>query len=120
MKNYMQMELGGKVRGLKFNIGTLKYLKEITGVDPVDFKAESNKMEDLIPFATKILHAALLSNIAIKKESPDFIADDVQTWVDDLTVVDLTEVIYKYNEIFTLPKPTANGEVGKNTQLVNV
>jgi hypothetical protein len=120
MKNYMQMELGGTVRGLKFNIGTLKYLKEITGVDPVDYRAESNKMEDLIPFATRILHAALLSNLLSKKEDPDFTAEDVDAWVTDLTVADLTEVIHRYNEIFGVQKPSANGEVGADTQLAHV
>ena len=120
MKNYLQLELGGKVRGLKFNIGTLKYLRELTGLDPMDFKAESNKFEELLPYATKILHAALLSNLLSKKEDRDFTSEDVDAWVNELSVSDLTTVILKYNSIFEIPQAAANGEVGKDTQPVNV
>lgn len=119
-KNYITLELGGISRGLKFNIGTLKYLKDVTGIDPMEYKVETNTFAELLPYATNILHAALLSNCLSKKEQPDFTAADVQGWVDDLSVSDLTEVILKYNEIFVSPKAQANGEVGKDTQLVNV
>lgn len=116
----MTLELGGKVRGLKFNIGTLKYLRDVTGIDPMEYKAESNSFAEILPYATNILHAALLSNCLSKKEEPDFTAEDVTIWVDELTAGDLTGVILKYNEIFVAPNTQANGEVGKDTQLINV
>jgi hypothetical protein len=115
-KNYLSLELGGVQRGLKFNIGTLKCLKDVTGLDPTDFKAESTKFSDLLPYAEKILHAALLSNCLSKKELADFTADDVTNWMDELDIPTITMVINLYNGIFTVPTPSANGEVGKDTQ----
>jgi hypothetical protein len=119
LKNYMTLKLGGQVRGLKFNIGTLKCLRDITGIDPLAYKAESDTFQDLLPYATKIMHAALLSNCLSKKEQPDFRDEDVSVWVDELSVAELTEVIAHYNSIFTT-KLSANGEVGKDTQIVNI
>lgn len=120
LKNYLSLELGGKTRGLKFNIGTLKCLKDVAGIDPLDFKAESDKLSDLLPYAEKILHAALLSNCLSKKEDPDFSAADVAEWMDELDIPTVTDIITRYNSIFATPKSAANGEVGKDTQLVNV
>lgn len=116
----MSLELGGAVRGLKFNIGTLKYLGELTGVDPFQFKAEGNNFSDLLPYAIKITHAALLSNCLSKKQDPDFTDADVQSWVDDLSISELTEIVNHYNAIFASPKASANGEVSADTQSANV
>lgn len=115
-KNYLSLELGGKQRGLKFNIGTLKCLKDVTGVEPTDFKADSTNFSDLLPYAEKILHAALLSNCLSKKEPAEFTTDDVTDWMNELDVPTITIIINLYNGIFTVSEPSANGEVGKDTQ----
>ena len=120
VNNYLSLELGGKARGLKFNVGTLRCLKETTGIDPLDFKYESDKLGDLLPYAEKIMYAALLSNCLSKKEAPDFTADDVAEWFNDLDFPTITDIINRYNGIFTTGKPSVNGEVGKDTQFVNV
>ena len=120
INNYLSLELGGKARGLKFNIGTLRCLEQATGADPLNFKAESDKLSDLLPYAEKILYAALLSNCLSKKEAPDFSAEDVTEWLNDLDVWTITDVITRFNGIFSSNKPSVNGEVGKDTQLVNV
>lgn len=120
VKNYLSLELGGKARGLKFNIGTLRCLKDVAGVDPLDFKAESDKFSDLLPYAEKILHAALLSNCLSKKEHADFTDADVSEWMNELDVPTITEIITLYNGIFSTPKLSANREVGKDTQSVIV
>jgi len=116
VNNYMPLEIGGKVRGLKFNVGTLKCLRDITGADPLQFKAEGESFDDILPYAIKITHAALLSNCLSKKEAPDFTADDIEQWVNDLSGYDLTEIIMYFNRIFKQPNPSANGEVSKDTQ----
>lgn len=118
--NYLSLELGGKARGLKFNIGTLRCLKDVAGIDPINFKAESDTLSDLLPYAEKIMHAALLSNCLSKKEAPDFTADDITEWFNELDLPTITDIINRYNGIFTTGKPSVNGEVGKDTQLVNV
>jgi hypothetical protein len=120
VKNYLSLELGGEARGLKFNIGTLRCLKDVAGVDPIDFKAESDKLSDLLPYAEKIFHAALLSNCLSKKEAPDFTEEDIIAWFNDFDLPTITEIINRYNSIFTSEKPSVNGEVGKDTQIVNV
>lgn len=116
MKNYLQLELGGKLRGLKFNIGTLHFIQELTGTDPFEFQAASTSFNDLIPYVTHIVHAALLSNCASKKEDPDFTGQNVDEWVNDMNVPILTDIVALYNAIIAVPKATANGEVGANTQ----
>lgn len=116
----MTLELGGVARGMKFNIGTLKCLGDITGIDPLSYKAESSNFSDLLPYAIRITHAALLSNCLSKKVDPDFTAADVEEWVNDLSVIELTEIVNHYNAIFASPKAQANGEVGADTQTTNV
>lgn len=120
VKNYISVELDGKARGLKFNIGTLRCLKDVAGVDPLEFKAESGKFEDILPYAEKIFHAALLANCLSMRVAPDFTSEDVTTWFNDLDIPTITEITSCYNGIFTSDKPSANGEVGKDTQIVNV
>jgi hypothetical protein len=120
VKNYLSLELGGKARGLKFNIGTLRCIKDVAGIDPLSFKAESEKLDDLLVYAEKIMHAALLSNCLSKKEPVDFKAEDVATWFNDLDMPTITEIINLYNGIFSTGQPSANGEVGKDTQPVVV
>lgn len=112
----MSLELGDKTRGLKFNIGTLKCLEEVAGIDPLEFKAESDKLSDLLPYGEKILHAALLSNCLSKKEAADFTAEDVAQWLNELDIPTVTEIITLYNGIFRTPTQATNGEVGKDTQ----
>lgn len=115
-KNYMSLEIGGKVRGLKFNVGTLKCLGDVTCKDPLQYKSEGESFTEILPYAINITHAALLSNCLSKKEQPDFTAAEVEEWVNDLSGFDLTEIINHYNAIFAPPKPSANGEVSKDTQ----
>jgi hypothetical protein len=116
VNNYMCLELGGIARGLKFNIGTLRCLSDVAGIDPIDFKAESNKLNDLLPFAEKIFHAALLSNCLSKKDAPDFTKEDISEWFNDLDFKTVTSIINHYNSIFNTGKESANGEVSKDTQ----
>jgi len=119
----MTLELGGSVRGLKFNVGTLKCLRDITGIDPFEYNAEGTDFATLLPYATNITYAALLSTCLSKKVDADFTATDVEAWVDELTVGELTDIVNHYNEIFVSTKASANGEVGKDTQpgqVVNV
>lgn len=113
---YLQFEIGGQKRGLKFDIGTLKCLQDLYNVDPFAFKSESNSMTELLPYATKILHAGLVRNCNIKKEAADFKVEEVDEWVAELDLPTLTDIANAYNLIFTRKTPSANGEVGKDTQ----
>jgi len=110
----MSLQLGGKQRGLKFNIGTLNCLRKQYDVDPLNWKSEGGTWDNVFPYGVKILHAALLSNCASKKEEPDFTKEDVEEWANDLSAGELTEVIVSYNNIFSTSKEKANGEVSKD------
>jgi hypothetical protein len=68
----------------------------------------------------KIIYVALLSNCRSKKEEPDFKLADVEQWAEELTGADLTQVVNMWNGqfIFSQKEPSANGEVGKDTQPV--
>jgi hypothetical protein len=120
LKKYMSLELGGKIRGLNFNWGTLKCLDGLIEGDPLEYKAESDKLADLTHYIIRITHAALLSNCLSKKESPDFNAEDVEIWVNELSGFEIEQIINHYNSILTPPKNYANGEVGADTQTANV
>jgi len=117
--NYLSLELGGKPRGLKFNVGTLRCIKDIVGIDPFDFKIQSESFADIMPYAEKIFHAALLSNSLSKKEAADYTTEDVTDWFNELDMPTITDIINRYNSIFSA-STSANGEVGKDTQFVNV
>lgn len=110
----MSLQLGGKARGLKFNIGTLQKLKEVYDVDPLNWKSEGTTWDNVFPYGVKILHAALLSNCMSKKEEPDFTQENVEEWALELSAGDLTEVINSYNRIWSTSKEKANGEVSKD------
>lgn len=116
LKNYLSLELGGKTRGLKFNIGTLKCFQALFDIDPLKFKAESDDFKDIVPFAEKIFHAALLSNCRSKKVEPDFTSEDVKEWIDELSGYEITEICTTWNNMWLDPKASTNGEVGKDTQ----
>jgi hypothetical protein len=119
-KNYITLLLGEKERGLKFNVGTLNFLQSEFDIDPLLFKAESTGWKDLLPYAVKIIYVAMLSNCRSKKEEPDFKLADVEQWAEELTGADLTQVVNMWNGqfIFSQKEPSANGEVGKDTQPV--
>jgi hypothetical protein len=116
--SYLQIEIGGEKRGLKFDIGTLKCLEKLYNVDPFNFRTESNSMADLLPYATKITHAGLKRNSDIKKDGAIFSAEQVDEWVAEMDLPTLTDIANAYNEIFARKNPSANGEVGKDTQPV--
>ena len=117
---YLQLELGGEKRGLKFDIGTLKCLHETYNVEPFDFRTEANKLTEVLPFATKIIHSAMLRNCEVKKEPPGFTQQQVEEWVYELDLPVIQDVVTAYNGIFIRRDPSANGEVGADTQQVIV
>lgn len=118
MKNYLQIDVGGQKRGLKFNMGTYEAILELTGKDPLAYVPESNSYADLRPYAKNIFHAALLSNCRSQKVAPDFAQEDVDAWFDELSIQDVTLIINLHTG--KVDSPSANGEAGKDTQLTVV
>jgi hypothetical protein len=87
MTGYIQLELGGKKRGVKFgNYALVEYSKlNETGV--VEF-SEQNP----IKLCADLVYCGLKNNCFIKKELEDFTYDDVIAWVDDMPITQITEI----------------------------
>lgn len=116
INKYMSLEIGGKVRGLNFNWGTVKCLDEIIDVDALSYKPKSDSIKDVDEYVKNITHAALLSNCLSKKEAPSFTSEDVAIWINDLSGFEIEQIMEHYHSMFKPPKPSANGEVSKDTQ----
>ena len=89
---YKQFKIGGKDRGLKFNLGALKHIGDITGNDPLAFTLNESPA-DQFRFVFTIVYAGLLANADAKKQEPDFSKDDVESWVKDLEMPEAVEII---------------------------
>ena len=69
--NYIQIEIGGKLRGLKFNQLSLEeYTKHVgTGTSSAIYAT---------------FYAGLVGNCYVKQEEPDFTFEEVTDWVDKI------------------------------------
>jgi hypothetical protein len=76
MSNYIQKELGGQKRGLKFTIGTVLIAKDLAGTDVENVPADLQEI-------ALIVYSALLNNCRSKKTEPDFTLKEVGEWVMD-------------------------------------
>lgn len=114
-KNYLQLEIDGQVYGLKFNIGTMQIVGELTGQDPFKYKADSEDFADVLKWVKPIFHAALLTNHKAKKEDASYTAEQITELVTALSLSDINLI----NQLWSNPadsKPSMNGEVSANTQ----
>lgn len=102
----LQLELGGQVRVIKFSMGTLKFIGELLGTDPLGFgEGITENPGRLYEMVKTIVHAGLLQQYKSDKKNVDFTADDVDDWVSDLDTATSMEVISYYAKAFS-----ANGE----------
>ena len=80
MSNYIQVEIGGRLRGLKFNQLSLEeYTKHVR-----------------IGTASAIyatFFAGLMGNCYVKNEEPDFTFEEVCDWVDELYAKQIPNII---------------------------
>lgn len=81
MSNYIQIDIGGKLRGLKFNQLSLEvYTKNVNYEQP----------NASAIYAT--FYAGLIGNCYVKKEEPDFTFEQVTDWVDEVGKNDIEKV----------------------------
>lgn len=97
MTGYIQLELGGKKRGVKFgNYALMEYSKlNGTGV------AEVTEPNPII-LCADLLYCGLKNNCFIKREVEDFTREDVLMWVDEMPMDKITEIILAFQESVTL------------------
>lgn len=87
MTGYIQLELGGKKRGVKFGNYALMEYSKLNNTGVVEF-TEQNP----IRLCADIVYCGLKNNCFIKKEIEDFTYDDVIGWVDDMPISQITEI----------------------------
>lgn len=79
---YIQVNIGGKDRGLKFNQMALEvFTKNLDG----------NAVKSSTIYAT--FYAGLVGNCYAKREEPDFTFEDVVDWVDELYETDKEAIV---------------------------
>lgn len=93
MTGYIQLELGGKKRGIKFGNYALMEYSKLNGTDVAEFN-ESNP----IKLCADLVYCGLKNNCFIKKEIEDFTQDDVLAWVDDMPMSQITDIIQVFEE----------------------
>jgi hypothetical protein len=93
MTGYIQLELGGKKRGVKFGNYALMEYSKITGTGVAEFD-ETNP----IKLCADLVYCGLKNNCFIKKEIEDFTQEDVLIWVDDMPMTKITEIIQVFEE----------------------
>lgn len=71
--SYLQIEIGGKLRGWKVNMQTIEMWSK-----GLNFEAFSSTS------VYRAVYAGLVANCEAKGEEQDFTYDEVQNWVDDL------------------------------------
>ena len=109
---YIQINLGGKERGLKFN-----QMSVITMTKYLDFEN--------IPatYGYAIVYAGLVANCYVKREEPDFTFEQICDLVDEMSLDDITKVrdcfeatqvfkslLPKEEEVMTKKKPKSSKE----------
>jgi len=90
---YIQLELGGKKRGIKFGNYALMEYSKINGTGVVEFNEENP-----IKLCSDLIYCGLKNNSYIKKEIMDYTMDDVLVWVDDMPMSQVTDVIDLFQE----------------------
>ncbi len=85
---YIQLELGGKKRGIKLGNYALMEYSKINNTGVVEFNDENP-----IKLCTDLIYCGLKNNAYIKKEIFDFTLDDVILWVDDMPIEQINNVI---------------------------
>lgn len=90
---YIQLELGGKKRGVKIGNYALMEYSKITGTGVLEFDNENP-----IKLCTDLIYCGLKNNAYIKKELVDFTMDDVLVWVDDMPIEQINDVINLFHE----------------------
>lgn len=117
-KNTLQLEIGGQVRTLRFNMGALVHLNRESPEDPLEQAGKSSieiGLEDL----SRIVYAGLLADHDSKNIVCEFSQKDVLKWCFDLDfeVVDsIKELFAKAYKKKDVSADAASGEGGADTQ----
>lgn len=85
---YIQLDLGGKKRGVKLGNYALLEYSRLNGTGVIEFNDENP-----IKLCSDLVYCGLKNNAYIKKEIVDFTLDDVIIWVDDMPIQQINDII---------------------------
>ena len=85
--SYLQLELGGKLRGLKFNQLAIEII------------STHNDNSTQSAFMYAMIYGGLMGNSYVKREEPDYTFENVCDWVD--VMENKAEAISKVTEVLT-------------------
>lgn len=97
--DYIQLEIGGKARGLKFNQKTYKVFYDY--IDPSDHIGS---------FHYAAVYAAITSNCYVKREEFTESFETVCGWVDEMSNEDKMTVTNVFSETAYFKKAVEDGE----------
>lgn len=93
MKGYINIELGGVKRGIKFGNRAL-----------LDIMAKHQVNEGIkfsFDLVVDLVYFGLINNCMIKKENVDFALSDVEAWVDDVDMPLLLEIFQTFEASYS-------------------
>jgi len=79
LSGYIEVEMGGKVRPIKFGMGAWKIFTEVTGL-PLDRLGEV----DTVTFPAAIIYAGAKQAALANNEAVDFNLANVYDWIDEM------------------------------------
>lgn len=85
--SYLQLELGGKLRGLKFNQLAIEII------------STHNDNNTQSAFMYAMIYGGLMGNSYVKREEPDYTFEDVCDWVD--VMENKADAVAKVTEVLT-------------------
>jgi hypothetical protein len=85
--SYLQLELGGKLRGLKFNQLAIEII------------STHNDNSTNSAFMYAMIYGGLMGNSYVKREEPDYTFEEVCDWVDAME--NKNDAITKVTEVLT-------------------
>ena len=97
--SYIQIEIGGKLRGLKFNQYAVITMAKFADLDNYEATA-----------GYAMVYGGLKANCYVKREEPDFSFEQVCDWVDLLKPDDLVKVYEVFSEIQAYKNLITTGE----------
>jgi hypothetical protein len=111
--SYLQIEIGGKKRGLKYNQLAIEVM------------AMHNDTETASAFMYALIYGGLRGNSYVKREEPDYTFEDVCDWIDNLK--DKNEIILEATNKLTetqifrdlVKKEEANDDTDKDKKKVS-
>jgi hypothetical protein len=102
MTGYIQLELGGKKRGVKFGNYALMEYSQLNGTGVAEVLNENP-----IKLCADLIYCGLKNNCYVKREVEDFTLEDVRSWVDSMDMQEINDVI----NTFTATQKISSGMI---------